>query len=282
MNAYYTITPTGGGTFVYDILYNYSEPQMGTILTENNIRLTKSENSGTNWTAYNTPGTGTGDYELNTTSNTIKVYGLNTFSTFANSDASAPLPVKIESFTSGVSGRDVKLNWTTESEINNAGFEIQKQFLLSGNDYSSWEKTGYVKGNGTKPTASDYTFNDSRLETGKYKYRLKQIDYNGNFEYFNLSGVLEVGIPDKFLLSQNYPNPFNPSTKIDFQIPEDSRVAIKIYDISGREIKTLENNIMKAGYYSVQFTPDNLSSGIYFYRMTTDKFTNIKKMVYVK
>ena len=113
-------------------------------------------------------------------------------------------------------------------------------------------------------------------------YRLKQIDFNGNFEYFNLSNEVIIGIPSKFELSQNYPNPFNPSTKITFALPNDGKVSLKIYDMTGKEVMLLVNEVKTAGYYSDSFNASSLSSGIYFYTLSADNFTATKKMMLVK
>ncbi len=194
---------------------------------------------------------------------------------------SKPLPVELFSFISNVISRDVKLNWTTASELNNAGFEILRS---AQND--NWVKVGYITGNGTKTTPTNYIFEDKKLNTGKYNYRLKQIDYNGNFEYHNLASIVEVGVPNKFALSQNYPNPFNPSTKIDFDLPYDSKVSMKLYDISGREVMTLINETKTAGYHTVLMKGNNLSSGMYFYRIIAEgngqKYVSTKKAMLIK
>ena len=195
------------------------------------------------------------------------------------------MPVELSSFTANVISRDVKLNWTTATETNNAGFEIQKSEVRSQKS-DEWTKVGYINGNGTKTTPTNYTFEDKKLNTGKYHYRLKQIDYNGNFEYHNLNGIIEIGVPNKFDISQNYPNPFNPTTKIDFNLPYDSKVTIKLYDISGREVMTLINEQRTAGYYTVQMNGNNLSSGMYFYRINAEgngqNFVSTKKLVLIK
>lgn len=197
-------------------------------------------------------------------------------------DQDIPLPVSLASFTSSVNGRDVRLSWKTESETNNAGFEIER----SEADMNQWVKAGYVSGKGTISTPTTYTFEDKKLTSGKFNYRLKQIDNNGNFEYHALSNVVEIGLPTKFELSQNYPNPFNPVTKIDFSLPLDAKVSIKLYDITGREIKTLVNDQRTAGYYTVQFNGSDISSGTYFYRIMTKSsgadYIMTKKMVLVK
>jgi len=193
-----------------------------------------------------------------------------------------PLPVLLSQFTYRINLRDIILNWVTASEINNAGFEVQRA-VNSQQASGNWEKIGFVTGKGTTNTQTSYTFTDTKLNAGKYQYRLKQIDNNGNFEYHNLNGIVEVGLPTKYTLSQNYPNPFNPTTKIDFALPNDSKVSIKIYDITGREVMNIMNNEQKtAGYYTININPSMLSSGIYFYRMISGKFIETKKMAIVK
>ena len=115
---------------------------------------------------------------------------------------------------------------------------------------------------------------------------MKQIDFNGNFEYHNLNGEVEVGVPTKYDLSQNYPNPFNPVTKINIELPFDSKVNMIIYDITGREIKTLVNEVIQAGYHTITFNASAISSGMYFYRIKADangkEYISTKKMALIK
>jgi len=175
---------------------------------------------------------------------------------------SSPLPVKLQSFTYSVSGRNVNLNWSTSMEENNAGFDIERK-----SETGNWTKVGYVAGKGNSNNVNNYKYTDSKVEAGKFSYRLKQTDYNGNYEYFTLSGNVTVGNPSKYVLSQNYPNPFNPVTKIDFEVPQDSKVTMKVYDITGKEIVTLFSGVKSAGFHTVQFDGNGLSTGIYFYRL---------------
>jgi len=128
----------------------------------------------------------------------------------------------------------------------------------------------------------NYSYTDRGLTSGNYSYRLKQIDFNGNFEYFNLSNEVNIGVPAAYELSQNYPNPFNPSTSISFNIPTDGIVSLKLFDMSGKEVSTLVNEVKTAGYYSVNFNAANLTSGIYFYELRADNFSAVKKMMLVK
>ena len=146
----------------------------------------------------------------------------------------------------------------------------------------SWSKAGYVEGSGTVNEPRYYTFTDKNLQTGNYKYRLKQVDFNGNFDYFELEGSVIIGIPDKFSLSQNYPNPFNPVTNLEFGIPELGLESIKVYDAVGSEVETLVNEIKEPGYYTIKFNAANLASGAYFYRMTAGEFVAVKKFVVLK
>ena len=139
---------------------------------------------------------------------------------------------------------------------------------------------------GNSNQISEYLYVDYKLDAGKYNYRLKQLDFNGYFKYYELKNTVEIGLPNKFELSQNYPNPFNPTTRIDFSLPEQSKIRIIIYDVTGKEIKTIINEIQPAGYYTINFSSENLSSGIYFYRLTAEnskqKFTETKRMAVIK
>jgi 5'-nucleotidase/UDP-sugar diphosphatase len=192
--------------------------------------------------------------------------------------ADIPLPVELASFTSFVNGNNVTLNWATSSELNNMAFDIERSVSGSGD----WTKTGTVAGSGTTNELRNYTFEDKALASGRYEYRLKQVDYNGNFEYHNLSGEVVIGVPAEFSLAQNYPNPFNPSTKINFDIPTNSLVTLKVYDVAGNEVMSLVNEQKNAGSYSINFTGSNLSSGVYIYRLQAGEFSAVKKMTLIK
>jgi len=199
----------------------------------------------------------------------------------------SPLPVSLESFTYNVSGRDVNLKWITTTEENNAAFEVYRiSSDLNASNPDNWIKVGIVKGNGNKNTPTTYNFTDKKLLSGKYNYRIKQIDFNGNFEYFSLNGVAKIDNSNNIVLHQNYPNPFNPVTNIDYDLSMDSKVTLKAYDISGREVLTLVNEQQKAGFYTVKFDATNLSSGTYFYKLMTNSNGNnsviTKKMIIIK
>lgn len=194
--------------------------------------------------------------------------------TFAMSNP--PMPVELASFVSVVNVNNVELKWSTVSELNNSGFDVERK---SGND---WHKIAFVHGSGTSNEVNTYAFTDNFLQTGNYKYRIKQIDYNGSFEYFNLSADVNIGIPDKFMLAQNYPNPFNPATAINFNLPLESFVSLKIFDMGGREVMNLIKEKRAAGYYSVNVNASALPSGVYFYRLSAGEFNSTKKMILLK
>ena len=200
---------------------------------------------------------------------------------WVGTDWASTLPVELTSFTSSVNKRDVLLNWNTSSEINNMAFDIERS-NLKGKTSNEWIKIGNVLGNGTTSYSHSYSFSDRNLNSGNYSYRLKQIDFNGNFEYFNLNNEVNIGIPSTYAVSQNYPNPFNPSTLINFDLPYDGKVSIKLFDMSGKEVATLIDETKTAGYYSVKFNAAGLSSGVYFYNISADNFSETKKMLLIK
>ncbi len=192
------------------------------------------------------------------------------------------LPVLISSFTAAVeNNRDIKMFWTTTMEINNKGFEIERK-----QNADEWINAGWVAGSGNSNVPVNYFFSDNKLNAGKYSYRLKQIDYNGNFEYHALSNDVLISQPNEFSLSQSYPNPSNPVSKIDFQLPFAGNVTIKVFDITGREVAKLIDENKEAGFYSVTFDGNNLASGVYFYRIQAEgegqNFTAVKKLLLVK
>ncbi|MFZ1320486.1 MAG: T9SS type A sorting domain-containing protein, partial [Ignavibacteria bacterium] len=188
------------------------------------------------------------------------------------------LPVELSSFTSVINSRDVTINWSTSSEINNSGFDIERK--VSTNE--TWSKVGNVLGNGNTNETRNYSYTDKNLSAGQYNYRLKQVDFNGNFEYFNLSNEVVIAAPNEYSLNQNYPNPFNPSTKISFQIPVDGAVSLKIFDISGKEVVELVNGNLNAGFHTINFNANGLTSGVYFYKLTSGNFTKVMKMSLIK
>jgi hypothetical protein len=144
-----------------------------------------------------------------------------------------------------------------------------------------WSKIGFVEGNGTTNAPKSYSFTD-KSASGKISYRLKQIDRDGKFEYSQTVEVTSLSAPKEFGLEQNYPNPFNPTTAISFQLSAVGFTTLKIYDAIGREAATLVNEVKEAGTYTAQFDGARFSSGIYFAKLTSDRKTQMKKLLLLK
>ncbi len=204
----------------------------------------------------------------------------------ATSWSNAPLPVELSSFSASIASNNVKLRWETETEVNNYGFEIHRQIHTSTPlSVTGWEKIGFVNGNGNSNSPKSYSFVDDKVSSGKYSYKLKQIDNDGQFEY---SKAIEVdfGAPKKFELSQNYPNPFNPATTIRYNLPEAGMVKLTLFNILGQELRTLVNEFKEAGVHTINFSATGgaieLNSGMYIYKIEAGNFVQTRKMTLVK
>jgi hypothetical protein len=189
-----------------------------------------------------------------------------------------PVPVELTSFTASANSAGVLLNWTTATEINNHGFEIERS-----QDNETFYRIGFVEGTGTTTEIQSYSFVDDIEYSGvkTYYYRLRQVDLDGRSQYSDAVNV-DFDIPKDFVLSQNYPNPFNPSTKITYALPSQSPVVIKVYDLTGQEVITLVDEVKEAGTYEINFNALNFSSGVYIYQMRAGDFSSVKKMSILK
>jgi subtilisin family serine protease len=206
-------------------------------------------------------------------------YGYGKLDIYAAINSPGPLPVELTSFTADVIGKGVQLNWRTETEVDNYGFEIQKSEFQSQN--SDFEAIGFVEGYGNSNSPKEYSFTDNSIIDGEYSYRLKQIDNDGDFDYSD-EVMVTIGTPNNFSLEQNYPNPFNPSTTISFSLPQSAFITLKIFNLMGEEVETPINDHLAAGSYNYKFNPSGLASGVYIYRLSSDKFTQTRKMQYLK
>ena len=193
-----------------------------------------------------------------------------------------PLPVELVSFNAVIVKDKVELNWQTATEVNNYGFEVQRAFVETQHAASlRWDKISFVQGSGNSNSPKNYSFTDEPKGGKEFKYRLKQIDVDGTFEYSEeVTAVLEN--VTAFKLEQNYPNPFNPRTMISWQLPVSSHVTLKVYDVLGNEVATLVNEHKASGVYQVEFDGSKLASGVYFYKLTADNFSQAKKLMLMK
>ncbi|MCF8261569.1 MAG: T9SS type A sorting domain-containing protein [Melioribacteraceae bacterium] len=212
------------------------------------------------------------------------------------------LPVELSAFTASVNGSSVELKWNTATELNNYGFQVERASTSSAIDKKTWVVIGFVDGHGTTNTPQSYSFIDSKTFEafenpagfdGTIKYRLKQIDFDGKFEYSDVAEI-ELGTPEKFELMQNYPNPFNPTTTIKFNIPvtadhvspagrhQSARTILRIYNALGEQVSELLNQELESGFHSVEFDASNLASGLYLYSITSGDFVRTKKMLLLK
>jgi len=191
------------------------------------------------------------------------------------------VPVELTRFTANIKNGSVVLDWITATETNNAGFEIERMKNSKIQRLQDWEVVGFVDGNGTTTQIQSYSFNDEKLSAGKYQYRLKQIDFDGSFNYSNIVEV-EILPSAQFSLAQNYPNPFNPSTIIRWQSPISSLQTIKLYDILGNEVSVIINEFRDAGRNEITFNAADLPSGVYIYKLQAGDFTLSKKMLLLK
>jgi hypothetical protein len=191
-------------------------------------------------------------------------------------EASLPVPVELTAFSASYSNGSVMLKWTTASETNNQGFEIQRRST------GEFETLGFVDGNGTTTLPQSYSFTDDNAVSGVYSYRLKQVDYDGTFSYSNIIEV-DVTAPLQFELAQNYPNPFNPATTINYQIASAVNVNLTVFNMLGEVVDVLINDqFTEAGQHSVRFDASNLASGTYIYRISAGNFVQSKKMMLTK
>lgn len=199
-----------------------------------------------------------------------------------------PIPIELFSFTANVNRDNVELLWKTATEVNNYGFEVERAIRSNEVGGKTFQMIGFVPGSGNSNSPKTYSFTDKKLLSGKYTYRLKQIDSDGSYEYFSEIEVeVRLGVHEYSLL-QNYPNPFNPSTKIEYTLPFDSHVKLKIYNMIGEQVATLVDEVKPPGYNEAIWNAGNIPSGIYLYSLETmsidggDNFKSVRKMILIK
>jgi len=191
------------------------------------------------------------------------------------------VPVELLSFSSEIVDGNVVLNWSTATETNNNGFQIERKIHSPQSSVGNWENKGYVSGKGTTTEKTFYSYTDKNEKPGKYLYRLKQIDFDGAFSYSNEIQV-EVTGPKDFALYQNYPNPFNPSTTIKFALPVKTNLNLNVYNTLGEKVAEIFNGELEEGYHEMMFNASGLSSGIYFYKIESENYSATKKLMLLK
>ena len=263
---------SGVGDFLYGV--SFTDANNGTAVGANGTIL-RTTNGGTTWISQ-TSGT-------TTILRSVSFIDANNGWAVGNNgtilhtiNGGNPVPVELTSFTATANGKEVTLGWTTATEMNNQGFEVQRKF--GSNDFVT---VGSVKGHGTTTSPNNYTYVDKLTDAGKYFYRLKQIDFGGKYEY---SQTVEINWSPftTYKLEQNYPNPFNPTTTIGFGISEKGNVRLSVHNILGEEIRNLLNEEKEPGYHSVEFDASELPSSVYFYRIQSGNFIDTKKMLLLK
>lgn len=178
------------------------------------------------------------------------------------------LPVELVTFNAEAQGGDVCLTWITATEINNRGFEIQR------NISDHFVTIGFVEGNGNTVENKQYKYFDESIPanySGTIKYRLKQVDFDGSFEFSDILELSYSAVPNAYTLKQNYPNPFNPKTTIVYGLPKDSFVSIKVYNEMGELVGKYADGFHQAGTYSIGFNAEHLPSGVYYYTLSVSE-----------
>lgn len=188
----------------------------------------------------------------------------------------AALPVELAAFTATARENSVQLAWRTATETNNYGFEVQRSA-----DKIDFAKIGFVNGKGTTTAPQAYAFNDANLKPGTYYYRLKQVDFDGTTSFSSIQSAI-IGAPSSYALEQNYPNPFNPTATIRYQLVAAGEVSLEIFNTLGQKMLTLVNGKQEAGVHTATINAQTLPSGLYFYRLTVNGFSAMKKMVVSK
>ncbi|MDH7515645.1 MAG: right-handed parallel beta-helix repeat-containing protein [Bacteroidota bacterium] len=248
-NAYAAITATGGSGYTYDITFGYSPAWLGTISAPYNIRLAKRDVGIWSFLSGST---------VDTSTKTVTATGLTSFSEFALTDVTNPLPMELVSFAARLEGSRVRLTWKTASELNSLRFEVERR--IPG---SAWETVGMVEAHGTTDRPHEYEFVDERLpEASEYAYRLKMVDRDGTYEYSAEVRVVRVRV-DEFRIVEAYPNPFGERSTVTFTLPAESYVTVRVVDVAGREVGAVYDGVLPSGVHAMMVPGSGLSDGVY-------------------
>jgi hypothetical protein len=268
---YYDIDPATNSGLDATLTFNYRDAELNG-LAEGTLTLFRSDDGGS---SYRTAGHDSRD----ATANTVTLSGIGSFSRWTLGSTDSPLPVELTAFDARADGETVQLSWKTASETNNAGFDVQRK--RSGAD--GWTKVGFVEGHGTTSQPQTYAFDDAGVpfEADSLRYRLKQVDLDGAFEYA-ASAEVAFAAPEQVALHGNYPNPFADQTTIRYEVPQTSEVRIAVYNVLGQRVTTLVNGEKSAGRHQIRLDASRLSSGVYVVRLTSDGSTATHKLTVVR
>jgi hypothetical protein len=202
------------------------------------------------------------------------------------------LAVQLTDFTAIQEADGVVLNWTTQSEVNNLGFALERRDLdEKGKELSGWvEIASYLthpelKGPGNTSEKTQYSFRDENVVEGAlYEYRLIDVDLEGKRTINNSIQIqVQTGlVPKDMVLLQNYPNPFNPATEIQFSIPEQEHVVLSIYNLKGQTVDVLIDENMSAGNHEIEWNGSDYPAGTYFYELQAGTHREVKKLTLIK
>ncbi|MBL7067223.1 MAG: T9SS type A sorting domain-containing protein [Candidatus Marinimicrobia bacterium] len=208
--------------------------------------------------------------------------------TLASTSSDNSLPVGFSYFCAVAGNERITLKWTTESEIDNLGFNIYRS-VQSNRKYKIINGQ-LIPSAGNSSSRKDYDFIDFDVNNGiTYWYKLEDVDYSGNTKLHGPVSAIPMKnvIPSEFRLYPNYPNPFNPVTTIAYDLPEESYVELIVYNIRGERVKTLLKGFQEVGSYQLSWdgrdqNSEILSSGIYFLQISTGKYLKTNKMVFIR
>ena len=253
--------------------------------TDGNVVITGCYSCGNSWRSKNGGQTWTQIPIASTNYQFAIIDSMNQFAAQGNGfyklDSQYFIPVELASFSAQLIDKDVILNWTTATELNNQGFEVERSI-----DNENFTKIGFVPGFGTTTEMKSYSFRSSDVQAGVQYYRLKQIDFDGTSTIYN-SVEVTGPVPNTFVLNQNHPNPFNPSTTISFSLPVESNVTIKLFNMLGQEVFQIANSDFQAGNHNLEFNAKDLSTGAYIYTLEAKgingvNFKSTKKMLLLR
>lgn len=256
------------------------QPSDGNIVIVNSYSTSpgswRSVNGGATWTPINIPSSG---YQVVSVDSMIQFAAQG--NGFYKLDAPWFVPVELTSFSAQLFNKDILLNWSTATELNNQGFEIEHSV-----DNENFTQIGFVPGFGTTTEMKTYSFTVSDASAGFNYFRLRQIDFDGTETIYN-SVEIDGPVPNKFELNQNHPNPFNPSTTISFSLPVEANITIKLFNMLGQQVAKIAEDDFQAGNHNIEFNAVDLSSGAYIYTLEANglngsAFTSTKKMILLK